>query len=962
MTSPSATGSPSGAARSMAVGMNLESIVDWSPAWTFTDAFKASRPWINQVFNTSTWGTSWDAPTAPLLDVAADGTVRSLRRWTENGVEFRQQAATLLFRDIDAAYPAGRYVAEWDGSGEVRFDFDARVVSLSRTSEGRTRALLDVTPSAAGIQVRIEATDPIDPVRNLNLWMPDFGGQSFTGQRWQPGAASSPFHPLYLERLAPFRTLRFMAMQETNSSDITSWSQRRSVSAARQSSGAQGTPSEPTVNGASLEHMIALANALDADPWFNMPHQADDAFVRQFATTVRQQLEPGRKVYVEWANEVWNFAWGFEASQWVAEQVRREGLDPSEGQWLVAGREAKRDLDIWSEVFAGQSDHALVRVAAGWAANDWVTNRIAQAMKGSFDAIAIAPYITPTDAQRAGYSAATSVATVLADTRANIATSAQWVQNHDALRDTWAAQLGRPIDLLAYEGGVHLDGRGAPYQNAFYQAGLTPEMGVIYSDYLKALDQAGLDLYMDFQFTGQAGAAPWGDFAKLHRMDEPLAGAYRYNAVVAAALAGGGDGTPLPALVIAPAAAVRAEGQSGLTAFTFVLRRQGDTRGTSSVDWVVSGGGASPAGPADFRDAGLPHGRETFAAGQTELTITLQVAADSFVEADETFVVTLSNPSGASLATASATGTIFNDDISMDVTAPTLSSLAVEGNQLLVDFSEPVLMPGLSLTRFGVSVDGVARSVTAASSAGDQRQLRLSISGLAPNANQIVRLLYSDVSMANDEIGVVQDAPGNDLQSIVAPGRAAETFIGTAIVNDLAPTTANLILTGSAAINGNGNSLNNWLTGNSAANLLDGRAGEDVIRGAAGRDTLNGGMGNDSLSGGSERDVFRFDSTPDSLTNRDLVTDFLSGIDRLSFSKAVYPGFSAKATSVNSGQFLRGAGVKTAATTSQRFLYDTSTGILCFDRDGSLGSYAPIQVAVLAANTPLLFSDFVLTA
>ncbi|MFM7086957.1 MAG: hypothetical protein ACKOXO_08215 [Cyanobium sp.] len=478
MATSSATGGLSGSGRAMAVGMNLEAIVDWSPAWVFTDAFQASRPWINQVFNTSTWATSWDAPTAPPLDVAADGTVRSLRRWSENGVELRQQAATLLFRDSGAAYPAGRYVAEWDGSGEVRFGFDAQVVSTSRTSEGRTRALLDVTPSDAGIQVRIEATDPADPIRNIHLWMPDYGGQSFVGQRWQPGAAFSPFHPLYLERLAPFGTLRFMAMQETNSTDITTWSQRRSVNAARQSSGPQGTASEPLVNGMSVETMIALANALDADPWFNMPHQADDDFVRQFATTVRQQLEPGRKVYVEWANEIWNFAWGFEASQWVADQVRNEGLDPAEGQWIVAGREASRDLAIWSEVFAGQSEHTLVRVAAGWAANDWVTNRIAQAMNGSFDAIAIAPYITPTDAQRASYSAATSIATVLADTRANITTSAQWVQNHDALRDSWAAQLGRPIELLAYEGGIHLDGRGEPYQNAFYQAGLTPEVSV----------------------------------------------------------------------------------------------------------------------------------------------------------------------------------------------------------------------------------------------------------------------------------------------------------------------------------------------------------------------------------------------------------------------------------------------------------------------------------------------------
>lgn len=944
----------------MAVGMNLEAIVDWSPAWVFTDAFQASRPWINQVFNTSTWATSWDAPTAPPLDVDADGTVRSLRSWSENGVAFRQQAATLLFREIDGAYPSGRYVAEWDGSGEVRFDFDARVVSISRTSDGRTRALLDVTPSDAGIQVRIEATDPANPVRNINLWMPDYAGQSFTGQRWQPGAAFSPFHPLYLERLAPFGTLRFMAMQETNSTDITTWSQRRSVNAARQSSGSQGTASEPLVNGMSVEAMIALANALDADPWFNMPHQADDAFVRQFATTVRQQLEPGRKVYVEWANEVWNFAWGFEASQWVAEQVRREGLDPAEGQWLVAGREAKRDLDIWSQVFAGQSEHTLVRVAAGWAANDWVTNRIAQAMNGSFDAIAIAPYITPTDAQRASYSAATSVATVLADTRANIATSAQWVQNHDALRDAWAASLGRPIDLLAYEGGIHLDGRGEPYQNAFYQAGLTPEMGVIYGDYLQALEQAGLDLYMDFQFTGQAGAAPWGDFAKLHRMDDSLAGAYRYNAVVAAAQAGSGGGTAPPSLAIVPASAVKAEGQSGLTALTFTLSRRGDTNGSCSVDWAVTGSGPSPAGKADFRDGVLPSGRETFTAGQTALVITVQVAADSFVEPDEAFSVTLFNPSGASLAVASATGTVLNDDTSTDVTRPTVSALAVAGNQLLVDFSESVLTPGLSPSRFGASVDGVVRTVTAVSGGQDLRQQRLTLAGAAPLASQIVRLLYSDLSTANDESGVVQDGPGNDMLDIIGPGRSADTFFSVETVTTLASTTTNLVLAGSAAISGSGNSLNNRLTGNSGANVLDGRDGNDVIAAAAGMDTLIGGIGIDTLTGGGDGDIFRFNTTPNTTTNRDTITDFASGIDKLSFSKAVYPGFSWTATTVGTTQFRSGVGVMTASSSSQRFIYDTSTGVLRYDRDGSLNTYTPIQVAILGANTPLLSTDLAL--
>jgi hypothetical protein len=512
---------PSASPGPMAVGMNLENIVDWSPAWTFTDAFQASRPWISHAFNTQTWATSWDPAVSPLLDLDANGNVRSLQSWTAAGVPMRQFAGTLMFRDLGGGYPAGTYQAEWDGTGVVSFGFDAVVVASGRTAAGRNFATLQVSPTDAGIYMRIEDTSAADPVRNFHVWMPDTNGHTF--------------HPLFLERLAPFGTLRFMGMQETNTSDIQTWADRRDSLDIRQGSGPEGTPSEPLVNGASLEVMVALANALDADPWFNMPHQADDTFVRNFATYVRQHLEPGRKVYVEWANEVWNFGFGFEASSWVANRAAAAGLDPNLGQWIVAGQEAKRDMDIWSEVFAGQTNHQLVRVAAGWAAVDWVTNEIATHMGGSFDAIAMAPYITPTDAQRASYSVSTTEDQVLADTRVNIANALEWVRNHHQLATNWATTLGRPIQLLAYEGGAHLDGRNAPYQGAFHGASNDPRMGDIYTEYLRGLEASGLDLYVDFQFTGSSTPAPWGDFAKLHRMDEPLATAYRYNAVAAAA-------------------------------------------------------------------------------------------------------------------------------------------------------------------------------------------------------------------------------------------------------------------------------------------------------------------------------------------------------------------------------------------------------------------------------------------
>jgi len=110
--------------------------------------------------------------------------------------------------------------------------------------------------------------------------------------------------------------------------------------------------------------------------------------------------------------------------------------------------------------------------------------------------------------------------------------------------------------------------------------------------------------------------------------------------------------------------AVKAEGNIGATAFTFTVTRTGDPESSASVDWAVTGSGATPADGADFTGGALPSGKLTFAGGQTSATITVNVTGDSAMEPDNGFTVTLSNPTGgAALATASATGTIQNDDI-----------------------------------------------------------------------------------------------------------------------------------------------------------------------------------------------------------------------------------------------------------------------------------------------------------
>ena len=70
--------------------------------------------------------------------------------------------------------------------------------------------------------------------------------------------------------------------------------------------------------------------------------------------------------------------------------------------------------------------------------------------------------------------------------------------------------------------------------------------------------------------------------------------------------------------------------------------------------------------------------------------------------------------------------------------------------------------------------------------------------------------------------------------------------VQSSITYTLGSNLENLTLTGAAAINGTGNSLNNVLKGNSANNVLDGGAGNDTLDGGAGADTLIGGAGDDT--------------------------------------------------------------------------------------------------------------------
>jgi len=116
---------------------------------------------------------------------------------------------------------------------------------------------------------------------------------------------------------------------------------------------------------------------------------------------------------------------------------------------------------------------------------------------------------------------------------------------------------------------------------------------------------------------------------------------------------------PPPTLSIVALAASKLEGNTGSTPFTFQIDRYGDGRLPAQVDGTVSG-----LSTADFSGGAFPSGTTFFAPGEIHKSITILVAGDILCEPNETFTVTLSNATpGAVIATASATGTILNDDV-----------------------------------------------------------------------------------------------------------------------------------------------------------------------------------------------------------------------------------------------------------------------------------------------------------
>ena len=499
-----------------ALGMGLAGIADWSTEQPFIDLMKTARPWIGHL--PGQWGG------VEAEQIAAGGNLDP-NGWPleiPNGTE-RIEAFILTDQPVDAVSLAGRYRLTYDGQGTLTVGGSAQNID-AKPGE----IWFSYSPGPGLVGISISAIDPTDPIRDIAVIKEDLI------PLYQAGAI---FNPAWLAHIRDVRSVRFMDWMLTNGSTQTRWIDRP-------------LPGDYTYGwrGVPVEVMVQLANEIGADPWFNMPHLADDAYVTAFATLVHDTLDPRLVAYVEYSNEVWNFI--FPQTHWAVAQARAVWGDAAgDDAWMqFVGMRGAQVADIWAGVYAADPDR-LVRVIAtqsGWPGLEEPLLNAPLAVAGganpphqSFDAYAIAAYF--------GYDLgsdemAETVRGWIGGPTANAAAADQIRANslHDLLTTTLpyhaAVAAEHALDLVMYEGGTHVTGLGEQVNDddltAFFTAfNYSPEMAGLYDELLNGWRASGGTMFN--AFVDVAPPSKWGSWGALRHLDDrnPRAAALMdYNA------------------------------------------------------------------------------------------------------------------------------------------------------------------------------------------------------------------------------------------------------------------------------------------------------------------------------------------------------------------------------------------------------------------------------------------------
>jgi len=787
-------------------GFNLAAVSYWSTENPFIDRVHTSAGWL-------AWDAAGTKISTPLVQ-DAHGNVTNLTGISKLAISIELDPLT--------APVSHEYILTYDGTAKVGLA-GAKIVSQTPGRVVFDSKMDTATPS---IPIYFTGLNGASPVSNVHVVRAD---------QVDLYKAGEIFNPDFVAKVAQWGVVRFMDWGNTNGSQDVSWATRATV-------GDSFWSVQTHADGVPLEAMVKLANEAHVDMWYNVPTKADNTYVQNALTYIRDHLDPSLKVNVEWSNEVWNTS--FSANTYAKDQgiaLWGSSVNSAHAASVYYGYRSAQIANIAHQVFTGSHAGQLHDVLAGQMASatmmaDWQSG-IAKAGFGAastlFKDYAVAPYFgghmgaatSAADRQiilgwakggAAGlnaafheleYGGALSANASLVKAEANIAKSGQ-------------IAVANGLNLVAYEGGLSVStvrwaaADKATVQDLFNRMLADPRMGDLYSKEIAAFTAAGGTTFTAFNDTGApADFGSWGALMSIY-----ASGSSRYDAILAAG------------------------SKTGSNPMTHADTTTGTTGGTGSGGATVPVVKHSDVPPATS-------GHITGTSGDDNLVASTE--NDTVDAGDGNDVITGSSGS------IDAHGRFIEADVYMggagaDTIAGGAGNDHIYGNQLTTVSGS---IDGADSLSGGAGMDYIQGN------AGDD-----TIDGGA-GADHIYGGAGNDSLLGGDGDDYVQGNKGND---VLSGGNGADV-----------------------------------LHGGADDDMVRGDAGNDQLFGDAGNDTLIGGAGIDVLSGGAGSDTFVFSGHDAAFLTggatawaTDEITDFSHGSDliKLDFHPAqILSGAAASA-------------------------------------------------------------------
>jgi hypothetical protein len=507
-----------------AIGMNLNSVNYWSTQEPFLDRFKTASEWSLR--------SSDGKPTDKVADLDGKGEILYL----DAGYQLSASFAV----DPESAGTDRTYIFTYDGTATFRFT-GANVVS---SEPGRIVLEATRTDATPAVYTVVTGMDAADPLRDIQVVREDQADLLKSG---------AIFNPEFLDKSDEWSVLRFMDWGNTNASEDVSWDTRATVDDATWASASNA-------DGVPLEVKVALANQAGTDMWFNVPTMADDDYVRNALTYIRDNLNPLLKVHVEYSNEVWN--WSFIASKHAQAEgnamfgtdANNDGtIDPNDsseavrGSWMVYyGYRSAEVAAIAKDVFGVLGAERLETVLSNQTGNSgmfqYVQDGIDRAGVGTtadlFDEYAVTTYFGHEISTAASNAADKAIVLDWARSgEAGMAAAFDEIENgghlsSDLSMAVMARQLANQsaiasengMTLVAYEGGAHLtpgsySGDEQTLMIDFINRLMNdPRMGDLYTRMVEMFDEAGGETLVAFNDTGiSARSGYWGTLDSIYQ-------------------------------------------------------------------------------------------------------------------------------------------------------------------------------------------------------------------------------------------------------------------------------------------------------------------------------------------------------------------------------------------------------------------------------------------------------------